>query len=350
MSLFCYSYTYMKKFVGILIIICFLAVASKNVDALSCIYTQPIIGVVATMQSDGTNVTLGLEGVRTFAPEKFAGKTSFSIDVYESIVDGYVSGDFTGLNETEEDASVGSVSVSVAAQQASRLAVGDIIVNGPPFHVCTYRFVGVFDSEGIPKTAIVNDNYQSYTYQGTQLYVSKAGEIGCNGQDVCSYKINFALGNRETVLSPGEFQSFQSSPMSSIALLASSDLKAVTSENGGGSTTSFDWGFNTYVTYVIGLQGFDAPTTSGPLPPPEPPIAPLLPEEPETPVDPLPVDPEMQSPPNPGFPDDEQPEQMLEDDQDDPQSAPPVVDSIPSPPEKKSLFVRFMEWFVGLFG
>ena len=305
----------MKKiFFGILVSSLLSVVPSNQVDALSCVYTQPIVGIVDTITDGDEQIEIELREIKTFNQSKFSGV--IDIDLYRTIVSGYVTGDFTGLEDPNEEAFVGVISVPQNTHEVAGLQVGDVVVNGPPFHVCTYRFTGVFDADGDIKSVIINDNYQSYLYRGEKIDVAKAGEIECTEHNRCSYKGSFSVGGTEKVLMPGESWLVGKS-ISRINFIEASDTKVA--EDGTGV---FDWGFGTYVTYVLTFN-----TDVVVIDPPGQPESPLLPtEEPPTPID-------EEKPQISETPEIEEP-----------------AEELPPTEKRDSLFKRFMDWLFGLFG
>ena len=163
------------------------------------------------------------------------------------------------------------ISVPTSVFNRAQIKNGDIIINGPPFHVCSYGFTGLFTREGVLKSAIVNDSYQDYSYRNSKLEVEAGRELECDNNDRCKMEVNFKLDGTLFKLSPGQSYKPTGSSINSIFLLDSSDLKKRSD-----GIKVFDWGFGTYVTYVLDfsdsvIQPTPSPTpTPGPTPTPTP--------------------------------------------------------------------------------
>lgn len=220
---------------------------AQNVQALSCAPTFPVVGIVNNISVKESYTEIALDRFYTFDSSDWRVNDAISIDRYENIVKEYVRNNFQ-LSEkppSEYDRWVGKISVPTSAFNQTRIKNGDVIINGQPFHVCSYRFTGLFTRDGKLKSAIVNDNYQDYSYHNSRLEVEAGRELECeNGR--CKMEVNFNLDGKSFKLLPSQSYKPVGSSIKSISLLDSSDLKKRSDGEG-----MFDWGFGTYVIYVL---------------------------------------------------------------------------------------------------
>lgn len=235
---------------------------TQNASALSCAETFPIVGIVNNISAKELYTGLTLDKFYTFDNSDWNVNNTISIDRYENIVKEYIRNNFQLSDKPpfEYGEYAGKISVPTSAFNKAQIAKGDIIINGPPFHVCSYGFTGLFTRDGRLKSAIVNDDYQDYSYRNSELEVEARRELECNKNDRCKMEVNFKLNGKSSKLSPGQSYKPTGSSIKSISLLDSSDLK-----KRSGGTTVFDWGIGTYVTYVLDF----ADSTIQPMPLPE---------------------------------------------------------------------------------
>jgi hypothetical protein len=255
----------------------------QNAWALSCVPTFPVIGVVGSISVKESYTEIVLDKFYTFNNSDWGVNDTISIDRYENIVKEYVKNNFklTEKPTSEYSEWVGKISVPTSAFNQTQIKNGDIIINGPPFHVCSYRFTGLFTRDGKLRNAIVNDSYQDYSYRNSKLKVEAGRELECDKNDRCKMEVNFNLDGKAFKLIPGQSYKPTANPIKSIFLLDSSDLKKRSD-----GTTIFDWGFGTYVIFYV-LDFSDSviqPTpsskpTPSPTPEPEPSPEPTPPVE-----------------------------------------------------------------------
>lgn len=241
------------------------AFPAQNVYALSCVQTFPVVGIVNNVSVKESYTEIVLDKFYTFNNSDWGVNDTISIDRYENIIKEYVRNNFQ-LSEkpvSEYNKWINKISVPTSAFNQAQIKNGDIIINGPPFHVCSYRFTGLFAKDGKLKSAIVNDSYQDYSYHNSKLEVEVGRELECDKNDICKMEVNFKLDGKSFKLSPDQSYKPTGSSIKSISLLESSDLKK---RNDG--TTMFDWGFSTYITYVLDFS--DSIIKSRPTPTPSP--------------------------------------------------------------------------------
>lgn len=244
----------------------------QNVSALSCIPTFPLVGIVSNISLKEAYTEVALDKFYTFNNSDWGVNNAISIDRYENIVKEYVRNNFR-LSEkptTEYTGWVSEISVPTSAFNQTQIVKGDIIINGPPFHVCSYRFTGLFTKDGKLRSAIVNDNYQDYSYRNSKLEVEAGRELECDKNDICKMEVNFKLDGKSFKLSPTQSYKPTGSSIKSISLLDSSDLKKRSDR-----AKVFDWGFRTYVTYVLDFSD----SMIQPTPTPQPSTEPMPPVE-----------------------------------------------------------------------
>ena len=255
--------------------------------ALECVPTFPVVGLVSSISVEDffTEIVLDKFYIFTtsFNTSYWDVNNTISIDEYENIVKEYVRNNFqlSDRPPSEYKDSVGKISIPTSAYNQIQIKNGDIIINGPPFHVCSYGFTGIFTRDGKLKNAIVNDDYQDYSYRNSKLVVKPGKKLECNGLLVerCKMEVKFNLDGKAFKLTPGQSYKPTAKPIKSIFLLDSSDRKKRS------DGTVVDFGMNTYVTYVLDFSdSVIQPTplpTSTPTPTPEPEPSP----EPTPPVE-----------------------------------------------------------------
>lgn len=201
---------------------------------------------------------------------------TISIDRYENIVKEYVRNNFqpsekhrlqpSGYNEWASKWG-GKISVPTSAFNQVQIVKGDIIIKGPPFRVCRYRFTGLFTRDGRLKSAIVNDNYQDYSYRNSKLEVKVGRVLECDKNDRCKMEVNFKLDGKSFKLSPAQSYKPTGSSIKSVSLLDSSGLKKRSD-----GTTVFDStkGYDIEVTYVLDFSDSTIQPTPTPASTPSP--------------------------------------------------------------------------------
>ena len=244
------------------------AFPAQNVNALSCIQTFPVIGIVNSVSVKESYAEIVLDKFYIFNNSDWGINDTISIDRYENIVKEYVRNNFQ-LSEkpaSEYNERINKISVPKNAFNQTQIKNGDIIINGPPFHGCSYRFTGLFTKDGKLKNAIVNDSYQDYSYRNSKLEVEAGKELQCDNNNRCKMEVNFKLDGKAFKLSPGQSHKPTANPIKSVSLLDSSDLK----KRSNGTTVFNDWGFGTYVTYVLDFSDSNIQPTPTPTPTPSP--------------------------------------------------------------------------------
>ncbi len=256
-----------KVFSSILLAIILVLSFSHKADALSCVQTFPVVGVVSSITSKESYTEIVLDKFYTFDNSDWNINETYSIDRYENIVKEYVKNNYQ-LSEkpsSEYSERLNLISVPTKALERVQLKNGDIIIKGPPFHVCNYRFSGVFTKDGKLQYAIVNDSYQDYSYRNSKLVVTVGKELECDKNDKCKMEVNYQLDGKSFRLSPGQSYTPTGSMIKFVALLDSSDLK----KRSDGMTMD-DWGMGTYVNHIISFQDSEIKPTPFPTPTPSP--------------------------------------------------------------------------------
>lgn len=257
--------------------------AVQDVSALSCAETFPVVGTVSNITAKEPYMEIVLDRFYTFDNSDWYVNNTYSIDRYENIVKEYVRNNYK-LSEkpsSEYNKWVNKISIPTKAFSQTQIKNGDIIINGPPFHVCSYRFTGVFAKDGKLRSAVVNDSYQDYSYRNSKLGVEVGREIECDSNDRCKMEVNFNVDGKSFILSPGQSHKPTGSMIKSISLLNSSDLKKRSD-----GTTVFEWGLGTYVTYVLNFS--DSTIQPSPTPTPPPSSTPTPTPEPQPSPEPTP--------------------------------------------------------------
>jgi len=328
-----------------LAILLFVTWSPTETRGLTCAPTYPLIGIVTGIDTNEVYSNVILRNYYSFE-YLVSGTSPISIDEYEKIAGNYIENNF----ELEENVDIPdlelfdwarSINVNNSAIDLLNIASGDIVIQGPPFHVCSYRFTGVFSSDGTFRGAVVDDNYNDYLYKGGELIVERGAELMCDSNGICSIEVNYTLDGTQFKLSPGESKVFEKGAFKNIALIDSSDRNI--DENG---LQLFDWGFGTYVTQVFFFSDTVDFKPAPPLPDPTP-EPPPTPEPVPNPSPKSPPAPEPSPEPTPPTPSPEP----------SPEPIPPVQSPEPAPtpeaiqpqPERLGLFQRIISWFTSLF-
>ena len=238
----------MKKMclgLGVYLLLVFLFSDNSQVYALSCAYTQPIVG---TLKESDADQSIILEDVYTFEDEDFVSDGNISVDEYKQLVNSYINRDLSVLKTLTSHPLNSEYQVRVGKIALEKMSIekGDVVVNGPPFHVCSYGFSGFFTPRGVIKYAVINDNYSDLTFKEDKLVVEQGNEVNCYG-DTCRMEVEYRLNDKSFILTPE----------SSIGDL-STHIKGITLINSSGTKTQIDgskktdiWGMNNYVNQVI---------------------------------------------------------------------------------------------------
>ncbi|BCX15365.1 MAG: hypothetical protein KatS3mg097_257 [Candidatus Parcubacteria bacterium] len=244
----------------------------QNVKALSCLRLSfPILGIVSDISVKGSETEIVLDKFYTFNTSDIDNEKIISIDRYENIVKEYIENNFQlpekpSLQDNDPTSKdiINKVFIPTNAFKQIQIDKNDIIINGPPFYVCTYRFTGIFTKDGKLKSAIINDNYQDYSYRNNKLEVEAGKELECYEHNICKIEVNFKLDDKSFNLSPPQLYKPTGSSIKSISLLDSSSIK----KGNDGRPVVFDWGLNTYVTYVLNFSDFTNHSISSSTPTP----------------------------------------------------------------------------------
>lgn len=263
---------------------------TQSALALSCIPSVPLVGTVTAIADGESGSQVMLNNYYTFSTDNIKRDNLYVIDVYEKIIADYIAGDTSFLHQvTDTSHFPNSPQLSFPPKliEKANISVGDIIIFGPPHHVCNYGFTGIFSPSGRAKSAIIKDGFEDYSYHQNTLTVSPGTELSCtNGR--CVVAVNFAINNALSTLSPDETKTNTNNPIQSLALIESS----VREKSADGSVMQ-DWGMSTYAEYILTFsnessqesQPINANLT--PESPPDPTISPLTAgiEQSETPTE-----------------------------------------------------------------
>lgn len=274
-----------KIIFSILVVVIMVSSFSNKAEALSCIPTVPTIGTIDNVTKKESYSEILLDNVYTFDTSDFATNQIISIDRYVNTVDTYVKNNFRLSEKPQSEYSewVNKISLSTKVLDKISLQKGDIIIKGPPFHVCSYGFSGLFTRSGKLQYAAVNDNYGDYSYRNSKLIVEAGKELECDKNDRCKMEVNYQLDGKSFRLSPGQSYAPTGNSIKSIALLDSSDLKKRSD-----GVMIHDWGFGTYVNHIISFQDSEIKPT--PLPTPNPSPTPNPTPTPEPSPTPVPIE------------------------------------------------------------
>lgn len=244
--------------VALLSIIAFLfgPLQAQKAQALSCIATQPRIGTLEEVrEGPERSLELGLKWVYTFKPTRINEGEGIVIDLdkYKEIVREYIDDDLELFEQasTQEELISWDYNTLVLPPQSSAhmtFESGDIIVEGPPFHLCDYRLRAVFDSEGSLKYSYVEDPYNSYQFQGTEIHFEAGRSIACQGYG-CQVQAKISVGSDRVSFEPGETKTFESSLVESITLI---DARAP--ESGIDAERLFPWGGGKMISHIISFN------------------------------------------------------------------------------------------------
>lgn len=234
----------------------FSSLFTERANALSCVPIIPIIGTVSKVSPQESYVEIALADFYTFQIDNLMADKTYNIDQYEKIIQEYSSNDFKQFTKPDSDhlERAGWMTMTYESYKKANIIIGDIVINGPPSHVCSYGFTGQFTTDGKIKNAIIYDNFNDYSYHDNKIEVTSGKELTCES-DKCKMSVNFNLNNSSFNLNPGESKKLTNNSISSVTLLDSSNMKK--SKDG---STPFDWGFNTYASYILNFSGSNTET------------------------------------------------------------------------------------------
>lgn len=239
----------------------------NKTEALSCIPIFPVVGTIEKITKDQYNYEIVLDNFYTFDTSNFTTDQITSIDQYVKTVETYIKNDFrlSEKPESEFNQRINKISLPIKTLAGISLQKGDIIIQGPPGHVCSYGFNGIFTRSGELQYALVTDGYGDYSYQDNNLKVEAGKELKCDGSNLCKMEVNYDLAGESFRLSPGESYIPDGKSIKFITLFDSSNLKKTSADE-----AMFDWGFGTYVQHLFSFQDSEIKPTPAPEPSPEP--------------------------------------------------------------------------------
>ena len=210
-----------------------------GVSALSCDFTSPMIGKYNSIDSNYNWQTMNLDDVKPIKPNYSTSKI-YSIDDYQKIVDDYVNGNLTKIDSVHRVSN--KIYINEEALRIVNLNKGDIIVQGPPMNVCGYGFLGVFNTEGELKYAVINDKFNDYSYKGKNIIVDSGKQNSCS-EDHCNVSLDVNVDNIEFSFLANESKTVEGMKFT---LLKAQDYKEKDADK-----EVIDWGLGKYARYVI---------------------------------------------------------------------------------------------------
>ncbi len=232
--------------------------------ALSCSPSYPVIGEVVDFSSENGSSysTVLLENVKLFniydnddLPHDISSSDFYPIDAYEDVVHSYINGeklpeyDQSEVSYSPDLSEYKNVAIQDVVLEKIDMKAGDILISGPPFHVCSYSFIGIFSQDGKLKYVVVSrGSYDSYSYRETEIEVAPGREIKCDN-DSCKVQVDYRVGDEKFTLSLNQFYSPEAEVFSSFTLLDSSDYKKREDD-----FVLVDSGMSRYVTYIIAFS------------------------------------------------------------------------------------------------
>lgn len=235
---------------------------SEEAQALSCIQTFPLIGLVESAVEQDDYVQIRLQDYYTF-DNALVKDGIYSIDGAVKIAEKY----FEQGYELDEKPIIEGRGIpgqenrlSFPLETASYLGIqrGDMILKGGPFHVCDYGMTLVMDSKGNLKTAAINENYNDYFLNGQLLEVAPGKEVFCDKNSRCKGRVNF-MRDGEVIEFRGQDE-HQFSDVKVKLLDASTGKKQA-----NGEPVFFDWGMSDYVSYVLNFNQAEKPPVVDPV-------------------------------------------------------------------------------------
>lgn len=232
------------KALKLLLILLLPLLFANTAFALSCALPPQRIGVVVDFKPENSYYTILLKDVQSFEISNILKNDFYSIDEYENIVQNYIDGKKL-LELPEYTWNPNSTSIPAIAFEKIEIKRGDILIQGPPPHICDYRFFGIFSSDGHLKYVIINDEFSDYSYNEIKIEVSPGKEIKCNN-DYCKVQVDYKVANEKFTLSLKQSYSPKATAFNSFTLLDSSNYNPRNDD-----IQASDWGKGKYLTYVI---------------------------------------------------------------------------------------------------
>ena len=211
---------------SILLMLLIFLLFTNIVSALSCDPTSPKVGIVTDfnlLSEYSSRYNISLDNVQSFEETNIKRNgLYYSIDDYENIVQSYLEGKQL-LELPEYISDPNSVSISSAEFEKIELRRGDIIIEGPPFSVCGYTFLGIFSPDGQLKYIIINDA-SDYSYHEIKIEVTQGKEIECKNY-YCKVQVDYKVANEKFTLSLNQSYSPKATAFNSFTLLDSGIYK-----------------------------------------------------------------------------------------------------------------------------
>lgn len=238
----------MLKLTVFLIVLPLMAIG-YSADALSCEKIYPKIASVDELEllSDGS-FNLRLKQVYSFSDNIANDLSVIGIDNYAQLAKEYANDNFElfiELDEEEFDQNFKLIKLKEGFANKINFENSDIIISGPPTHICSYVFLGIFDKGGNLKQALIRGDFTDYSFAEELIMARQGRDISCGGYS-CIVKTDFTIADKKFTLVPGQELELQDSLISKIFLLNSSAPEA-----GVDAERLFPWGQGRIVEYLL---------------------------------------------------------------------------------------------------
>ncbi|MDP3881078.1 MAG: hypothetical protein Q8Q32_02775 [bacterium] len=256
----------MKHALSITLIFTFLVSFGPSASALSCEEIRPRVATIDdfSIMADG-GLKLILKWVYSFPAEQISSGQTLAIDNYLKIAADYSADnldEFNGLANEKIAWNYEELLIKKDFYTKLSLADSDIIITGPPKHLCDDSFLGIFDKNAKLKQIIFKGDYHNLSFLGREILVGPGKELDCIGYS-CSVKTNFKIEGKEYALVPSQEISLENNFVSKIFLLNSSaPASRADAEKlfpwGGGRLTEYLLEFNVSLQQEAQENGADS--------------------------------------------------------------------------------------------
>jgi len=226
-----------------------------SAQALSCQQTFPRIATIEDVQLlNEQTQDVNLKWVYTYKSTRINSGEGVTIDIdkYQEIVNEYVNNELDEFEKASEVENNGwnyeKIILPIQVARRMEFEAGDIIITGPPFEICDYRFMGVFSEEGEIKYTYINDSFNSNQYKGSQIKSEPADPVQCQGYS-CQVKANVYIDGQSSTIVPGQTKDFTDGLAKFVTL-----IDAIYPQKGVDSESLFPWGGGEKVEYLISFN------------------------------------------------------------------------------------------------
>lgn len=237
-----------------------------DAHALSCLPTSPLIGIVATAPraGSGSTIVVELDPAATFhdtaVQNGLSAQQAANIDAYAVLLRSFAANaENSAVSISASSRSTMTLPASV--RESAAIKVGDVIAQGPPFHICGYSLYAIADAKGSLKSIVTTRGYGSYQVNDATVAVSVRQSLACRDGS-CTATVTVQNGANTAILAPGDTATFKEGPVASMKLHQSSVPDVQNPADPYLVSQRDPWGLQTYAVMSFALRQPFTPLSS----------------------------------------------------------------------------------------